>query len=117
MYQQVQFYGQRLSVVVEAVGMCRAAVRSIVIQHDSTGVTAVKPGFWLSLFNVAFPLLAEHALPIGSVPVEHSCHHSPHHQQRQQAHQNHRHQWIVRWRVHHWNRRQGKMGKKVEAIC
>ncbi len=105
-YQQIQLYRQWLRVVVQAVGVRRAAVRPIVIHHDGTGITAVQPtGFWLALLNVALPLLVEHALSMDSVPVEHSYNHNSHHQQGQQALQNHRHQRIILSRILNWKRK------------
>ena len=88
-YQRIQLYGQWLGVVVQVVGMGRAAVWPVIIHHNGTGVAAVQPS--LALLIVTLPFLVEHAFTVGSVPEDHSCKNDPHHQQGQQTHQDHRH--------------------------
>lgn len=117
-YQQIQLYRQRLCVVVQAVGMSRAAVGLIVICHDGAGVTAVQPtGYWLALkVKAALPLAVGTPLPMDSAPVEHSKKRDHHHQQGQHAHQNCRHQivvglqWIWSW-IHSWGEKMKNMKK------
>lgn len=99
-YQQVQLYGQKLRVVVEAVGVSGAAVGAVV-HHDGAALTAVQPAHF-ALLAAATPLRV-HAMASDSVPVKHAQHHQRHQQQRHQAHQDHWPQDLDLFsRVHNW---------------